>query len=144
LKVPKEDALATSVRDAIEKLSKVFAEQPTKARSKNPSATAVLENGVKFQVTGPYGEKVSTDMPSALGGGSSAPNPGWLLRASLASCHATVIAMRAAQVGVTQDSQPRERLIGGNEPHRLPVLGRSEGRDRERATHCEQCRREPA
>ena len=104
LKVTKEDALATSVRDAIEKLSKVFAEQPTKARSKNPSATAVLENGVKFQVTGPYGEKVSTDMPSALGGGSSAPNPGWLLRASLASCHGTVIAMRAAQVGVTLTS----------------------------------------
>src|SRR5437868_15451941 len=101
LNVPEEDALAiTSVRDAIEKLSKVFAEQPTKARSKNPSATAVLENGVKFQVTGPHGEKLSTDMPLSPGGGGSAPTPGWLLRASLRSCHATVFATRADLVGV--------------------------------------------
>ena len=66
-----------SVRDALEKLAKVFAGQPHKARSKNPAATAVFENGLKFQVTGP---------------------------SSLASCNATVIAMRAAQVGVTLTS----------------------------------------
>jgi uncharacterized OsmC-like protein len=94
----------TSVRHAIEKLSKVFAGQPNKARSKNPAATAVFENGLKFQVTGPSGERLSTDMPPALGGAGSAPNPGWFLRASLASCTATVIAMRAAQVGVTLTS----------------------------------------
>jgi len=96
--------VATSVRDAIEKLTKVFAGQPDKARSKNPPATATLEAGLKLQVTGLQGERVSTDMPPALGGGGSAPSPGWLLRASLASCNATVIAMRAAQVGVTLTS----------------------------------------
>jgi uncharacterized OsmC-like protein len=90
----------TSVRDAIEKLSKVFAQEPERARSKNPPATATLEGGLKFQVTGPQGERFSTDMPPALGGGGTGPNPGWLLRASLASCTATMIAMRAAQVGV--------------------------------------------
>ncbi len=94
----------TSVRDAITKLSNVFAEQPDKACSKNPSAIAALEDGLKFQVTGPHGERLSTDMPPALGGRGSAPNPGWLLRASLASCNATVIAIRAAQVGVTLTS----------------------------------------
>jgi uncharacterized OsmC-like protein len=41
-----------------------------------------------------------SDMPSAVGGGGSAPTPGWFLRAALANCDATVIAMRAAQVGV--------------------------------------------
>ena len=96
--------MATSIHDAIEKLSKLFAEQPDKARSTNPPATAVLEGGLKFQLTDPHGEGLSTDMPPALGGGGSAPNPGWLLRASLASCNATVIAMRAAQVGVTLTS----------------------------------------
>lgn len=40
-------------------------------------------------------------MPPVLGGQSSAPNPGWLLRASLASCNATMIAMSAAQLGIT-------------------------------------------
>ncbi len=94
----------TSVRDAIEKLSKVFAGEPAKARSRNPPATATLEGGLKFQVTGPHGERLATDMPPALGGGGSGPNPGWLLRASLASCTATVIAMRAAQIGMTLKS----------------------------------------
>ena len=96
--------MATSIRDAIEKLSKVFAEQPQKACSRNTSATAVLEDGLKFVVTGPHGERLSTDMPPALGGGGSGPNPGWLLRASLASCNASVIAIRAAEVGVTLTS----------------------------------------
>jgi uncharacterized OsmC-like protein len=36
-----------------------------------------------------------------VGGEGSAPNPGWLMRASLAACTATVIAMRAARLGVT-------------------------------------------
>lgn len=51
--------------------------------------------------TGPGGERIVTDMPSALGGGASGPNPGWLLRAAMASCAATAIAMRAALLGIT-------------------------------------------
>lgn len=90
-----------NVREAIEKISKVFSEQPEKARSKNAPATASLQQGLQFLVTGPSDEKLQTDMPPALGGAGTAPNPGWLLRASLASCNATVIAMRAAQLGVT-------------------------------------------
>jgi len=90
----------TSVREAIEKLSKLFVAQPERARAKNSPATATLTEGLKFQVTGAHGESASTDMPRAVGGEGSAPNPAWLLRASLASCTATVIAMRAAQLGV--------------------------------------------
>jgi uncharacterized OsmC-like protein len=40
-------------------------------------------------------------MPKAIGGQASAPSPGWLLRAALANCDVTLIAMRAAQLGVT-------------------------------------------
>ena len=43
-------------------------------------------------------------MPAALGGAGSAANPGWLLRAGLASCTATVIAMRAAKLGIALDT----------------------------------------
>ena len=89
------------VRNAIEKITKVLAEQPQKARSKNPAATASLEGGLRFQITGPNAEAALTDMPHALGGKASAPAPGWLFRASVASCNATVIAMRAAQLGIT-------------------------------------------
>jgi uncharacterized OsmC-like protein len=89
------------VREAIEKITNALAEQPQKARSKNPAATATLESGLRFQITGPNGEAALTDMPPALGGNASAPAPGWLFRASVASCNATVIAMRAAQLGLT-------------------------------------------
>jgi uncharacterized OsmC-like protein len=39
-------------------------------------------------------------MPAPLGGEGSAPNPGWFLRASMAACTATSIAIRAARLGV--------------------------------------------
>ena len=94
----------TAVRDAIQKLSRLFAEQPERASSQDPPATAILEEGLRTQVTGRRGERVATDMVPALGGGGSAPSPGWLLRAAMASCHATVIAMRASQAGVTVTS----------------------------------------
>lgn len=93
--------LAADIRDAIEKTSKVIAEQPEKARSKNVPATARLLDGLRCEVKGPNGETVHTDMPPAMGGAASAPAPGWLLRASMASCTATAIAMRAAKLGVS-------------------------------------------
>ena len=43
-------------------------------------------------------------MPPAMGGTAAGPNPGWLLRSALASRTATVIAMRAAKLGVTLDT----------------------------------------
>ena len=42
------------------------------------------------------GTQVVTDMPKALGGSGDRVTPGWLLRAGLASCVATRIAMSAA------------------------------------------------
>ncbi len=89
------------IRAAIEKAEKLIREQPEKARAKNTPATASLVAGLKCHVTGPAGESVHTDMPAGVGGGASAPNPGWLMRAALASCNATCIALRAAQRGIT-------------------------------------------
>lgn len=92
------------VREAIENMTNVLSAQPQKGRSRNTSATATLESGLRFRVVGPRGEAAVTDMPPALGGEGSAPNPGWLLRASLASCNATMIAIRAAQLGITLET----------------------------------------
>ena len=94
---------AAEVREAIENMTKVLSEQPQKGRSKS-AATATMETGLRFRVTGPKGEATATDMPPSLGGKGSAPNPGWLLRASLASCNATMIAMRAAQLDITLET----------------------------------------
>jgi uncharacterized OsmC-like protein len=89
------------VREAIEKISTVLAEKPEKGRVKSPPATATLVDGLKCQVTGLAGELLHTDMPPAVGGGAAAPTPGWLMRAALAACNATCIAMRAAKRGIS-------------------------------------------
>lgn len=89
------------IDQAIERLSAEISADPTKARAKNVPATARLTDGLKCEVTGPQGQRLMTDMPPAMGGGASAPNPGWLMRGAIASCTATVIAMRAAKLGVT-------------------------------------------
>jgi uncharacterized OsmC-like protein len=69
--------------------------------SVSATATAI---GLRASAESPDGAVVVTDMPKGIGGGASAPTPGWLLRAALASCDATVIAMRAASVGVELDT----------------------------------------
>jgi uncharacterized OsmC-like protein len=94
----------SGIREAIEQLSAAIAADPAKAQAKTVPATARLTEGLKCEVTGPRGERVTTDMPPAMGGQASAPNPGWYLRGAMASCTATVIAMRAAKLGIALDT----------------------------------------
>jgi len=89
-----------AVRQAIERTMAAIAADSTKAKAKNVPATARITDGLKCEVTGPHGERLETDMPPAMGGLASGPNPAWLLRSALASCTASVIAMRAATLGI--------------------------------------------
>jgi uncharacterized OsmC-like protein len=91
---------SSRVRESLERLHRVFLERPAAAKKSNPPASATWQNGVRCEVTGPHGESVITDLPTAMGGDATGPNPGWLLRASMASCTATTIAMRAARLGI--------------------------------------------
>ena len=92
------------VREAIERTSAAIAADSNKAKARNVPAIARLTGGLKCEVTGPHGERLVTDMPPAMGGAASGPNPAWLLRSALASCAATVIAMRAAKLGITLET----------------------------------------
>src|SRR5688572_27556879 len=67
------------IREAIDRLGAAISADPVKARAKNAPSTARLTGGLKCEVTGPYGERLYTDMPPAMGGAASAPGPGWLL-----------------------------------------------------------------
>jgi uncharacterized OsmC-like protein len=96
--------IQSGIREAIDNLSAAIAADPGKARAKTVPATARLVDGLKCEVTGPRGERTTTDMPPAMGGAASAPNPGWFLRGAMASCTATVIAMRAAKLGITLEA----------------------------------------
>jgi uncharacterized OsmC-like protein len=119
-----DDMSDASISDALQKVSSVMVADPEKARTKGVPATARLVEGLRFEVTGPAGESALTDMPAAMGGASSAPAPAWLLRAAIASCTASVIAMRAAQLGVglktleaTVESESDQRGMLGLDEH---------------------------
>lgn len=88
------------IANAWNSLGETLRAHPEKARAKYAPATATLESGLKCRVTGPSGERIETDMPPALGGAGSGPNPGWFFRASLAACCSTVIAAQAARLGI--------------------------------------------
>jgi uncharacterized OsmC-like protein len=69
------------------------------ATGTDPAAVATLDAGLRFRVEGPNGS-VATDMATAMGGGGTANSPGWLMRAALAACDASSIAMEATREGV--------------------------------------------
>ena len=93
------DAIRNAIRDASDYLT----QHPDRARSTDSAATAVLADGLVVRVTGRDGATITTDMVPSVGGTATAPSPGWLLRAAEASCVVTLIAMRAAVLGVTLD-----------------------------------------
>jgi uncharacterized OsmC-like protein len=88
------------IRSSIEAAVGYLSEHPDEARYRDSVATATLERGLRFRVTGPGGEEVVTDMPPAVGGGGEAPSPGWLYRAAAAACAGSLVAMEAARDGV--------------------------------------------
>jgi uncharacterized OsmC-like protein len=112
---------AEGIRKAMESAIAYLGEHPDEARYTDSRATATLgQDGLRATVSGPDGAHLTTDMPASVGGGNSAPSPGWFLRAAAASCTATLIAMRAAQLGVelagvevSVDSQSDDRGILG-------------------------------
>lgn len=111
------------IRGSISKAIEYLSSHSDEARYVDSPATAVIEEGLRCRVDGPDGRVAVTDMPGSIGGGGSAPSPGWLARAAQASCDATIIAMRAAQEGinlkvleVTVDSESDDRgLLGMDE-----------------------------
>lgn len=112
--------MTDSIRAAIEGASAWLAEHPDEARYTDSIARARIESGLRVVVEGPAGERLETDMPSAVGGTGSAPSPGWFLRAAVGACVTSLAAMRAAQLGwvgftcqVEVDSESDDRGILG-------------------------------
>jgi len=63
--------------------------------------SGALEDGLRCRVQKQDGTLiVITDMSTGIGGGGLGPSPGLIFRAALASCDATFITLRAAQVGI--------------------------------------------
>lgn len=110
------EAIRGALQDAISYLT----ENPDNAKSTDSYATATIDEGLRCRVQGADGVEIYTDMVPSVGGGNTAPSPGWMLRAATASCVATLIAMKAAlddvalgTVEVTVDSQSDDLGILG-------------------------------
>lgn len=91
---------AVTIRDALQRVCTTFTQKPRLALQPDTPARAVWTGGLAMQVTHPDGHAVTTDMPQVMGGSGAAVSPGWLMRGGLAACTATVLAMRAQQLGI--------------------------------------------
>lgn len=89
-----------TIAAAMQRVESVFQRRPEAALEDDTPATAHWESGMRVVSRHPNGTQVLTDMPSEIGGSGDQVTPGWLLRAALASCAATRIAMAAAAAGI--------------------------------------------
>lgn len=117
--IRREWAMSEAIRHSIEEVVVYLTEHPEEARYTDAPATAVIDR-LRSSVVQPNGMVLVSDMPSAVGGGGTAPSPGSMMRAATASCLATLIAMRAAvlsidltQLEVTVDSESDDRGMLG-------------------------------
>ena len=90
----------TTIAEAVAAARTHLAAHPEDAVSRDPFARARLDAGLRVAVEGPNGWTAAADMSATVGGTASAPSPGWLLRAAVASCDAVLIAMLAAEEGI--------------------------------------------
>ena len=89
-----------TVGEAISAAVEYLSANPSDARATDSAAVATLDERLKVTVTAPDGRQIETDMVASVGGTDTAVSPGWLFRAALAACDTTLIAMRAAMLGV--------------------------------------------
>lgn len=105
----------TTIADNIRRLEEAVVRRPGFGRATCRSRTT-LGDGLKcISVEDDW--TVDTDLPAALGGSSSAPTPGVLLRAALGACMAMSYRLRAERAGlgpftVTVDVEADSQLAG--------------------------------
>ena len=91
---------SAEIRSALAAAVEYLTAHPADARSTDSEATASLSGGLRVVVRDSAGRSVETDMVKSVGGEDAAPSAGWLFRAAIASCDTTLIAMRAAMLGI--------------------------------------------
>jgi len=84
------------IATAMERVASVLRRKPQAGITEDTPATARWDGDLRVVARNAQGAEVATDMPVELGGSDTAPTPGWLLRAAIASCAVTRIAMAAA------------------------------------------------
>jgi uncharacterized OsmC-like protein len=91
---------AEYVADALERVEVVLRRRPDMGMHDDSPAVARWRGSTRILTSNGSGIEIPTDMPTELGGTGDQVTPGWLLRAGLAACTATRIAMGAARDGI--------------------------------------------
>ena len=87
----------SNVRAALARLQKVLERHPGAGLHEDTEARVSWDGQLACRAHDPAGAEILTDMPEQCGGTGSQVTPGWLMRAGLAACGATCIAMLAAR-----------------------------------------------
>jgi len=90
----------SDIRVQLDRLSNAVRANPEMARASLAPVVATIDDGLRCRITGASGEQIETDMPRAMGGENACPSPGWIFRAALAACCATMITAQAARLGI--------------------------------------------
>lgn len=92
---------AASIKTTLERTIESLASDPGRAR-RTYRVDAEMETGLRVTTTeGKW--RVTMDMPEAMGGASSAPNPGVFARAALLGCVAVGVRLEAAREEIRLD-----------------------------------------
>jgi uncharacterized OsmC-like protein len=105
---------------ALRRMEDVLKQRPQFGLRDDAPATAVWTSGMRVVSAHANGTKTETDMPVALGGTGDRVSPGWLFRASLASCATTCIVMAAAAAGI---ELTRLEVVAGSRSDTRGLLG---------------------
>jgi uncharacterized OsmC-like protein len=90
----------TDIAAALKRVEKILLRSPKTGLHADAPATAHWHGGTRVTTSHEDGTQVATDLPTEVGGGGTAVTPGWYLRAALASCLTTTVAMQAAMDGI--------------------------------------------
>jgi uncharacterized OsmC-like protein len=91
---------ARDLATAMERVSGVLRRRPEKGLHDDAPAAVRWGGDTRMVARHPGGLQFETDMPVELGGTGDRVTPGWMMRAGLATCTATVVAMKAAAHGI--------------------------------------------
>jgi uncharacterized OsmC-like protein len=92
--------VAETIPNALRRVRAIFERRPASAKHADATAIARWDHDLRVISMDGNGTTIVTDMPTELGGTGDQVTPGWLMRAGLAACLATRIAMEAAERGV--------------------------------------------
>jgi uncharacterized OsmC-like protein len=89
-----------SIADAVQRVETAFVRKPGLALHDDVPACAEYVDGLRTRIATPTGRSIQTDLDALLGGDGDGPSPGWLMRAGLAACLCSSVALNAARRGI--------------------------------------------